>query len=176
MRGVLLGVLIFLLISAVFVGAANEVLETNNRPYTLYEFVQEVSQLNFGIDNVTGMIDHIRGIWSDGIVNDEFYGRDKNGDGKLDKSELDLDGDGWITAFEADIDGDGIMNGSEVQSMLLGYNLGTSSSPVDDILRILSTIYEIVVFVFNFVFDVIKLVADILELALNFITGKPIAA
>lgn len=63
MRGVLLGIFIFLLCSAVFIGAANSVFGTNNRPYTLYEFVQEVSRLDFGFDNITNMIDNIESIW-----------------------------------------------------------------------------------------------------------------
>ena len=137
MRGVLLGILIFLLCSAVFIGAANNAFGTNNRPYTLYEFVQEVSRLDFGLDNITNMIDNIEIIWGKSRANVSGIG------GRFDKEDT--------TDFD-----------------IIDF--------LNSIYNVFLSLYEIIAFVFNFVFDICKLVADILQLALNFIIGKPITA
>lgn len=180
MRGVLLGILIFLLCSAVFVGALNNIPDSpfNNRPYTLYEFVQEVSQLNFGIDNVTEMIEQVRVVWSDADIGDEISKRDKNGNGKLEADEVDLNGNGNFDPDEVDLNGNGFFGYLEYGIVYSGKDISTlfNGDLLKGIYNILLTLYELVAFVFNFVFDIFKLVADILQLALNFIIGKPLAA
>ena len=137
MRGFLLGILIFLLCSAVLIGAANTVFNTNNRPYTLYEFVQEVSSLDFGLDNITSMINNLERIWGNTRAHGNAIGGTLN--------FVDTSGYAIVDFLSA-------------------------------IYNVFLSLYEVVSFVFNFVFDISKFLVQLLQLFLNFIIGKPVAA
>ena len=151
MRYVILFVAVAFLCSAVFIGAINNIpySDFNNRPYTLYEFVDELSKFDYGMDNLHKMLEQIDEIWNAGLD----YGWSEKEDAKAssnggggtfpDKDEIDnwdIDAIEWLR----------------------------------NIYKTLQTVGAVCIYLMTSIVDTLKLVGQILTLLLKFIIGKPI--